>query len=109
MGSTHSQYVDDFTHLDEERIHLATDRVRRAHGERAIAAMNANPTGEQLIRAEATKMRRHMPLRTEDRASVGGAEAEADGARIVFDDSPSLPPKAVKSIILDSGFYCAPS
>jgi len=63
MGSTHSQYVDDFTHLDEERIHLATDRVRRAHGERAIAAMNANPTGEQLIRAEATKMRRHMPLR----------------------------------------------
>ena len=63
MGSTHSRYVDDFTHLDEERINLATDRVRRAHGERAIAAMNANPHGEQLIRAEATKMKRHLPLR----------------------------------------------
>jgi hypothetical protein len=63
MGSTHNRYVDDFTHLDEERINLATDRVRRAHGERPIAAMNANPTGEQLIRAEATKMRRHLPLR----------------------------------------------
>ena len=63
IGSTHSRYVDDFTHLDEERINLATDRVRRAHGERAIAAMNANPTGEQLIRAEAIKMRRHLPLR----------------------------------------------
>jgi very-short-patch-repair endonuclease len=63
MGSTHSRYVDDFTHLDEERINLATDRVRRAHGERAIAAMNANPAGEQLIRAEATKMKRHLPLR----------------------------------------------
>ena len=63
IGSTHNRYVADFTHLDEERINLATDRVRRAHGERAIAAMNANPTGEQLIRAEATKMKRHMPLR----------------------------------------------
>jgi very-short-patch-repair endonuclease len=63
VGSTHDRYVDDFTHLDEERINLATDRVRRAHGERAIAMMNANPTGEQLIRAEATKMRRHLPLR----------------------------------------------
>jgi very-short-patch-repair endonuclease len=63
VGSTHSRYVDDFTHLDEERINLATDRVRRAHGERTIAAMNTNPSGEQLIRAEASKMRRHMPLR----------------------------------------------
>jgi very-short-patch-repair endonuclease len=63
MGATHSRYVDDFTHLDEERINLTTDRVRRAHGERAIAAMNANTQGEQLIRAEATKIRRHLPLR----------------------------------------------
>lgn len=63
VGSTHSRYVDDFTHLDEERINLATDRVRRAHGERTIAAMNTNPGGEQLIRAEASKMRRHKPLR----------------------------------------------
>ena len=63
MGSTHDRYVGDFTRLDEERISLATDRVRRAHGERAIATMNANPVGEQLIRAEATKMRRHLPLR----------------------------------------------
>jgi hypothetical protein len=63
IGSTHNRCVDDFTHLDEERIALATDRVRRAHGERAIAAMNASPAGEQLIRAEATKMKRHLPLR----------------------------------------------
>jgi very-short-patch-repair endonuclease len=63
VGSTHGRYVDDFTHLDEERIALAVDRVRRAHGERAIAAMNTNPAGEQLIRAEAGKMKRHLPLR----------------------------------------------
>jgi len=63
VGSTHGRYVDDFAHLDEERIVLAVDRVRRAHGERTIAAMNANPSGEQLIRAEAGKMERHLPLR----------------------------------------------
>lgn len=63
VGSTHGRYVDDFTHLDEERIALAVDRVRRAHAERAIGAMNANPAGEQLIRTEAGKMKRHLPLR----------------------------------------------
>ena len=57
VGSTHGRYVDDFTHLDEERIALAVERVRRAHGERAIAAMNANPAGEQLIRAQAGKVK----------------------------------------------------
>jgi very-short-patch-repair endonuclease len=63
IGLTHNRYVDEFTHLDEERIALAVDRVRRAHAERTIAAMNANPAGEQLIRAEAGKTRRHLPLR----------------------------------------------
>lgn len=63
IGLTHNKYVTDFTHLDEERIELAVDRVRRAHAERTIAAMNANPEGEQLIRAEAGKTRRHLPLR----------------------------------------------
>jgi hypothetical protein len=63
IGSTHSRYVDEFMTLDEERIALAVDRVRRAHGERAIAAMNANPSGEHLIRAEAGKVRKHLSLR----------------------------------------------
>ena len=63
VGATHGRYVDEFTRLDEERIALAVDRVRRAHGERAIAAMNANPSGEQLIRAEAGRVRKHLPLR----------------------------------------------
>ena len=62
-GTTHSHYVDDFARLDEERIALAVDRVRRAHGERAISAMNKRPAEEQLIRAEAGKMKRHLPLR----------------------------------------------
>jgi hypothetical protein len=63
IGSTHSRYVDEFTRLDEERIDLAADRVRSAHREKAISAMNTNAEGEQLMRAEAAKVTRHLPLR----------------------------------------------
>lgn len=62
-GQTHSGYVDDFTRLDEERLGLSAERVRRSHGMNAIAAMNAHPEQQHLIRAEASKSRRHLPLR----------------------------------------------
>jgi very-short-patch-repair endonuclease len=62
-GTTHSRYVDEFDHLDEERIDIAAERVRRAHGLRAIEAMNAHADQQHLIKAEASKTRRHLPLR----------------------------------------------
>ena len=63
VGSTHNGYVDDFKRLDSTRLQLATDRVRRAHAESTIAAMNKFPEQESLIRGEAAKSRRHKPLR----------------------------------------------
>ncbi|MGZ4878798.1 MAG: AAA domain-containing protein, partial [Candidatus Angelobacter sp.] len=62
-GQTHTGYVEDFTRLDEERLALAADRVRRSHGLNAIASMNAHPDQQQLIKAEASKSRKHLPLR----------------------------------------------
>ncbi len=62
-GRTHDGYIEDFTRLDEERLILAADRVRRSHGLNAISAMNAHPDQEQLIKAEASKSRKHLPLR----------------------------------------------
>lgn len=62
-GRTHDQFVRDFIALDQERVKLAAARVQRAHAERAIAAMNAHPNEEDLVRREAQKMRRLMPLR----------------------------------------------
>jgi very-short-patch-repair endonuclease len=62
-GQTHTGYVEDFTRLDEERLALAADRVRRSHGLNVIAAMNAHPDQQQLIKAEASKSRKHLPLR----------------------------------------------
>jgi hypothetical protein len=62
-GTTHNRYVDEFVRLDEERIMLAAERVRRAHGLRAIEAMNKYPDQQHLIKAEAAKGKRHLPLR----------------------------------------------
>jgi very-short-patch-repair endonuclease len=62
-GRTHDGYVKDFIRLDEERIRLAADRVRRLHGEKAIAAMNCHPDQTDLVRREAHKRSRHKPLR----------------------------------------------
>ena len=63
VGSTHNQYVNEFSHLDRERISLAVQRVCRTHAERAIQAMNHYPSQEALVRREAEKKRRHLPLR----------------------------------------------
>jgi very-short-patch-repair endonuclease len=62
-GAIHNRRVDEFSRLDEEHIAIAAARVRRAHAERAVATMNAHPDQEQLVRAEAAKIKRHLPLR----------------------------------------------
>lgn len=62
-GRAHDQYVADFKALDEARIALARDRVRRLHAERATAAMNRFPEQDALVRREAGKKSRHLPLR----------------------------------------------
>lgn len=63
VGTTHNGYVNDFKQLDRSRLQIASDRVRRAHAERTISAMNQFPNQEALIRSEAAKSRRHKPLR----------------------------------------------
>ena len=62
-GQAHLVFVEEFKKLDAERLRLAAARVRRAHAERAIAAMNAHPDQEDLVRREAKKKTRHLPLR----------------------------------------------
>jgi very-short-patch-repair endonuclease len=62
-GRTHEQIIEEFRRLDRERVHLAAERVRRLHGERAIAAMNQHFEQANLVRTEARKKSRHIPLR----------------------------------------------
>lgn len=62
-GRTHEQIIDAFVRLDRERVRLAAQRVRRLHGERAIEAMNQHFDQANLVRTEAGKKSRHIPLR----------------------------------------------
>jgi very-short-patch-repair endonuclease len=62
-GRTHDQLVSEFADLDRLRIQRAADHVRRAHGERAVHAMNKFPGQRDLVRHEANKRSHHIPLR----------------------------------------------
>ncbi|HEY9861412.1 MAG TPA: AAA domain-containing protein [Candidatus Obscuribacterales bacterium] len=62
-GQTHQQLIREFCELDQERLRLSSHRVRRTHAERAIAVMNAQLSQEALVRREAAKKTRHLPLR----------------------------------------------
>lgn len=64
FGQSHQTVVDEFRTKDEERLKLAAARVRRAHAERVVGVMNANPEQAALVRREAEKKTRHVPLRT---------------------------------------------
>lgn len=63
-GAVHTRFADEFRSLDVSRLDIAAGRVLRAHAERVIAAMNAHPDQEDLVRREAAKRKRHLPLRT---------------------------------------------
>jgi very-short-patch-repair endonuclease len=62
-GSAHQRFREEFCELDKERLNLSVQRVRRAHAEQALGAMNAHPDQEDLIRREAAKKARHFPFR----------------------------------------------
>ncbi|GAP12128.1 AAA domain-containg protein [Bellilinea caldifistulae] len=62
-GRAHEQVIEEFKRLDHERIRLAAQRVRRVHAERAIEAMNRHFDQADLVRREAAKKSRHIPLR----------------------------------------------
>ncbi|MDO9534014.1 MAG: hypothetical protein Q7J85_01495 [Bacillota bacterium] len=62
-GRLHDKYVREFIKLDQMRLQIAADRVRRIHGEEAIKAMNEYADQTDLVRREANKRSRHIPLR----------------------------------------------
>lgn len=62
-GEAHSTVVDEFRELDRHRLAIAAARVRRRHAEHAVEVMNQHPEQTDLVRSEAAKRTRHIPLR----------------------------------------------
>jgi very-short-patch-repair endonuclease len=63
-GRVHDDVVEEFKRLDEDRLQLAVGRVRRAHAERAVAAMNEHPDQQDLVRRESNRQRGGLSFRS---------------------------------------------
>ncbi|MCS6775374.1 MAG: AAA domain-containing protein [Chloroherpetonaceae bacterium] len=63
QGQGHEYVVANFRRLDRECVKVAARRVRHAHAQRAIEAMNRYPDQDDLLRREVGKKARHMSLR----------------------------------------------
>lgn len=63
QGTRQSRYVDEFISADIEHLRIAPSRVSRRVGEHAVEVLNRYQDQEQLIRREASKKSRHLPLR----------------------------------------------
>lgn len=62
-ASTHERIAREFVEADVEHLRVASQRVLRAVGSNAVRARNANPTQDKLVRREANKKKRHVPVR----------------------------------------------
>jgi very-short-patch-repair endonuclease len=62
-GEQHRQLVREFQEADRQHIETTPQRVRRLCAEQAVAAEDAAPDDASLIRAEASKKRRHLATR----------------------------------------------
>ena len=62
-GDQHREIVSEYQVADREHIETTPQRVRRMCAEQAVAAQDADSQGAQLVKAEASKKRRHRPVR----------------------------------------------
>jgi len=62
-GATHHNVVEEFKKLDQERLMLSACRVQRTHAENVIKVRNQFPDQDAIVKREAGKKRRHLPLR----------------------------------------------
>jgi len=63
QGRSHDRVVAEFRKLDQLRIHIAADRVRREHATHAVAVMNEFPHEDMTVKAECQRKRSRMTVR----------------------------------------------
>lgn len=64
VGARHDEVVGEFRRADDEHLRINRQRVRRAVAERLRATLDAHPEQSQLVKKEAGKKTRHLPLRS---------------------------------------------
>jgi very-short-patch-repair endonuclease len=64
IGARHDEVVAEFRTADGEHLRRNRQRVRRAVAERLRSALDAHPDQGRLVKKEAGKKSRHLPLRS---------------------------------------------
>ena len=101
QGSRQGRYVQEFQHADSEHLRSNPARVTRRIAEHAVAALDRNPGQDQLIRKEAKKKTRHLPLRSlfeqapEALAAIGPCWAMSP-----LDVAQTLPPQSFFDLVV---------
>lgn len=62
-GDSHSNFVNEFSELDAERLKINVKVLKNLHARKCIDAMNRFPQQASYVRHEAAKKRGHKPLR----------------------------------------------
>ena len=62
-AAAHDRRREDFTKLDQQHLATNPSRIRRSAAETATRMMNEHPTEDSLLRREAKKRRRNLPIR----------------------------------------------
>lgn len=62
-GRVHEEVMAEFARLDADCRRLAAELVRRQHAEHAIRTMDRHPEESHLVKHEAAKKLRHLPVR----------------------------------------------
>jgi very-short-patch-repair endonuclease len=118
-GRGHDKVVDSFDQLDTARTQHNVRRILHAHAGRAVAARNAHPDQDAIVKRESEKRSRHLPLRkliasAPDvltslfpcwMASPLSVSQLLDGSRtyfdvVLFDEASQIPPEDAISAIL---------
>ena len=95
------RFVSEFRSDDASHLRGNPARVRRRVAERAVAVRNANPGQDELIRREAAKRTRHLPLRRlfEQAADVLTAVRPC-WAMSPLDVAQTLPPRPLFDLVI---------
>ncbi|WP_419925546.1 AAA domain-containing protein [Candidatus Poriferisocius sp.] len=101
QGSRQSRYVKEFQQNDAKHLDQAPARVARRVAESAVKALNQNPGQNQLIRKEARKKTRHLPLRSLfERAPEALTALRPCWAMSPLDVAQTLPPQPLFDLVV---------
>ncbi len=97
----HVRHLESFRSADSMHLCQSPARIRRQVAEHAISACNSHPDQNKLIRWEANKKTRHLPLRTLfDRAPDVLTAVRPCWAMSPLDVAQTLPPRPLFNLVI---------